>query len=298
MGCWNGTCFFSGLPIIVGDPAVIFPITTDDCSSVLYPIYGEYDDYGGLINIKENAVTAKMVELFDVDSDNIVKMKQWKHGVEFDKIENIEQLVRVWERERCRGDMLLVNEKYKISFLMVHGTIWEHIKKAHYEYATYSWKKSREITGREMFNEIVESFFELEREHKALYELLKAKNQFDADELADMCSGSVYEKIRENIYLERHCRDDRYILMFPRRQYEGLLDIRTKTIHPDLIDAFLDIRTFGLALQTYRKIPTLPAMMGSQNDDGDRVKQLALATIAIVDERDEARIEYDEEEGE
>jgi hypothetical protein len=69
MGCWNGTCLISNLPIYSGDEVVFFTLKrkrdvkavegghyeTDDLyEPLLYPIVGEYNDYGSIENVKED----------------------------------------------------------------------------------------------------------------------------------------------------------------------------------------------------------------------------------------------------
>lgn len=57
MGCWNGTCGLTGLPIIHGDEMFVFPIVESYRDSFCYstalyrpsvmPFRAKYDDYGG-----------------------------------------------------------------------------------------------------------------------------------------------------------------------------------------------------------------------------------------------------------
>lgn len=57
MGCWNGTCGLSGLPIIYGEEMYVFPIVSVNADSFCYasalyrpvvlPFLAEYNDYGG-----------------------------------------------------------------------------------------------------------------------------------------------------------------------------------------------------------------------------------------------------------
>lgn len=72
MGCWNATCNISNLPIFWGDKVVLIPLVkvysnrtlfnpcnpTDNFVPFGFPIFGEYDDYGGL----ENAHTCRWNE--------------------------------------------------------------------------------------------------------------------------------------------------------------------------------------------------------------------------------------------
>ena len=89
MGCWNGTCLISNLPIYAGDEVVFFALkrrrdvstveggdhyySDDIYQPLLYPVVGEYDNYGCIENIKEDFSLIeeyfKDVELSEPDWD-------------------------------------------------------------------------------------------------------------------------------------------------------------------------------------------------------------------------------------
>lgn len=67
MGCWNATCYISKLPIWCDEPVVMILVretyeskqrsphtcnTTDKYVPFGYPVYGKYDDYGGVDDIE------------------------------------------------------------------------------------------------------------------------------------------------------------------------------------------------------------------------------------------------------
>jgi hypothetical protein len=88
MGCWNGTCLVSNLPIYSGDEVVFFVLKqkrpgvkldglegghfySDDLyEPLLYPIVGEYDDYGCIENVKEDfSLIEKYFEKVELTKD-------------------------------------------------------------------------------------------------------------------------------------------------------------------------------------------------------------------------------------
>lgn len=89
MGCWNGTCGLSQLPILAGDDVWGFLIgvkwhrysDSGDQSGYCYPtdigfpmslpIYGKYNDYGGMEEIKESYNTKIIMETYGEDYNNI-----------------------------------------------------------------------------------------------------------------------------------------------------------------------------------------------------------------------------------
>ncbi|MEX3713473.1 hypothetical protein ABFV99_13810 [Cytobacillus horneckiae] len=72
MGCWNATCGISNLPIFYGDEVVMYIIERNQIAEgnglgfsypyemyepIAPPIYGRYNDYGGIEDIKNNEDT-------------------------------------------------------------------------------------------------------------------------------------------------------------------------------------------------------------------------------------------------
>lgn len=100
MGCWNGTCFISNLPIRHGEPIVGFTIEYAHWSSDLdysgscypeafarpigLPLYGEYNDYGRIEKVEANVAQEYLLHLFnakdsdvllaDIERDNIKRV--------------------------------------------------------------------------------------------------------------------------------------------------------------------------------------------------------------------------------
>lgn len=63
MGCWNETCGLSSLPIRAGDEIALIALYGSGelgYSPMCVPIYGEYDDYGGIKNI-QNQLTVNLL---------------------------------------------------------------------------------------------------------------------------------------------------------------------------------------------------------------------------------------------
>lgn len=100
MGCWNGTCLLSNLPIYAGDEVVFFTLkrrrakidaaedghcyVDDFYEPLIYPVVGEYDDYGCIENVKEDF---SLIEDYFKD----VKLTQNKWDKDNDVFRNIER---------------------------------------------------------------------------------------------------------------------------------------------------------------------------------------------------------------
>ncbi len=83
MGCWNGTCMISNLPIMTGESVVGYAIeyssfgynsgaysglcySNDIARPLGLPFYGKYDDYGGIESIDDSSIAIKyLLHLFE-----------------------------------------------------------------------------------------------------------------------------------------------------------------------------------------------------------------------------------------
>jgi hypothetical protein len=157
MGCWNGTCQVSNLSISRGTPVVIIPIVLMDSKwkPCWFPIHGTYDEYGGIENIEENPMTdliLKTVMEKTKFSESISKDKfgsevgippqnawfwlgpQVKYADVDNKIpDNIEDLIRVMERQGCRRDVFSVRRYdgtwMPLSLCMVRKDVYEYMSR-------------------------------------------------------------------------------------------------------------------------------------------------------------------------
>ena len=95
MGCYNGTCMISKLPILAGEKIKVlflnarspkmklkglstFCYSTDLFTPAFYPFEAEYDDYGGIENVSEDFLRCRPVSR-DVIASIFVGEGQQKH---------------------------------------------------------------------------------------------------------------------------------------------------------------------------------------------------------------------------
>lgn len=142
MGCWNGTCELSKLPIICGDKMVtIMLISTgtqiegltyyshDKFVPLGYPIFGEYNDYGCMENI----------ENIEEQMNFLKTLKIFKEEVDQDIMENIYIPYEVSDfesflKELMVGDTYFVVEyknyygQYKnINYITIHRKLYDDL---------------------------------------------------------------------------------------------------------------------------------------------------------------------------
>jgi hypothetical protein len=80
MGSWSVYCGISNISITAGHDCVLLPLKKGTYSTYLpylpatLPIFGEYDDYGRIENIKEDANTKLIEEHFGISIDEFAQM--------------------------------------------------------------------------------------------------------------------------------------------------------------------------------------------------------------------------------
>lgn len=137
MGCWNGSCVLSGLPIMEGDPAVAIPIVIHGGDSIIptfFPLFGEYNDYGSLTKVKSTAMSRKLVGLV---KDSLTTDVDKKPDPTFNKARLL-KLIEMGEKTLQADESLmeeysnLMLEQYKgersacDSPLLLQGSQWKY----------------------------------------------------------------------------------------------------------------------------------------------------------------------------
>jgi hypothetical protein len=132
MGCWNGTCGISNLPINAGDEVVAFLIgfysyndnpsksgycyINDIATPLTLPIYGRYDDYGGIEDVEDTYVLEVMRRQFNLpDGTNVL---EWIN----DRVERDEVTVE-WNLFKDQEP-----RKVGVGLWMVHRHIFDAFK--------------------------------------------------------------------------------------------------------------------------------------------------------------------------
>jgi hypothetical protein len=159
MGCWNGSCALTNLPIYSGNEIVLIPLFGDavghlgEYHPVGLPIIGEYDDYGGIENIK-NPEIAKVV--FNMMTEAVkqgeISVKQddryCKDGVPVDAEQFLECIERGLVMDEKRRNY--ANNVSEVNYLMMHKSAYDAVianvnVRVPYE-ADYTMRHSYEYT--------------------------------------------------------------------------------------------------------------------------------------------------------
>jgi len=144
MGCWNGTCLISNLPIMAGEPIVGFTIKYEmysdaikDYSGTCYatdyakpfglPIYGTYDDYGGIKDVCENSITIKYLSYL------------------FNK-SNVKELLNCIEQDQIEIKSNILKKNVGVGLVMINRSIFDCIISSHIK-NDYDPDKDKIISG-------------------------------------------------------------------------------------------------------------------------------------------------------
>ena len=149
MGCFSYTCQLSGLPITSGNKAVIVPIIPKDnwydnseesirkfgksCfvsndgpnvffDELCFPIFGEYNDYGGLENIVKDDNTKVLEEFFGLKIEKIVSVLTDGRKDEFPEGSEYCDSVKILKKKNPRHMLLL-----RTSCVWINGDFYEEI---------------------------------------------------------------------------------------------------------------------------------------------------------------------------
>lgn len=246
MGCWNGTCFLTNLPIRCGERVVLIPIVKKNNNDSIfcyhndlydftgYPIRGLYDDYGCIEEIDNNEASKRNFELF----------KDWLSNKELintdnNEIKTIDELLNAIERG------YILNNKLPISFIMMHENVYDSVingigKRKGYD-TTITYKsniKNRLIKKYDKQKEIEDLELEINKtetpDKTLLYKMLHL-NLSDRDNIFDhfLSEYFIYSKNKQKL---------------------------TKKIEPYFVELYL----FNSALSLLRKILVPQCGAGSQ----------------------------------
>lgn len=237
MGCWNGTCGISQLPIIEGERVILFPLTKNlrgdnegggYCYSdnqykpISIPIFGTYDDYGKVYNVDNIGDVVyrqfcSMLKKKEINNPNDVNPQ------------NIEELIYQIERRNLPN----------IGFMLVHEAIY---KKMVAEVSSRVSLRDN-VSLRERFEQIVHEYID------RVNELMSAgKNSFQL----------LFDEILE-------ANDFR--MLFSKWKLNFLLDEVVRNSSEELFNRIIDFMLFSTAMDISRKSWVLQAGAGSQDEE-------------------------------
>ena len=265
MGSWNGTCGISNLPILHGEEIVLFIIKknqharngeggyvycNDQYEPFTFPIHGHYNDYGGIEAVSKNGEIA-----FKHFIDKMIPAIGDKKG---QAPSDIEELV---------NDYIERGEYENIGFMMVRKDIWDAMindpgMKVEYEktkQAAQSFIDSFKVKWNDLKTEYPEDE-DINEFNTATYRLLNPfsfSSQYGRNNFLDWIDNYTYGLNR----------------------FKGFLTKLPFQQNDDMKIALVDLITMTRILSDLRKGWMIQAGAGSQNEDVDLHKALAIAVL-------------------
>lgn len=150
MGCFNIIGFHTHLPLVYGDKAVLFlgvrstytnnKVEKDfiefspgsDFTPIALPIFGEYDDYGRVHNIKRDANVESIESIFGHDIDTIISIVDDSMVGRYMKDTSIKKYQDMCDTiSKCQSKYLVdigLEREYKLVFTIDHAFMYDTIR--------------------------------------------------------------------------------------------------------------------------------------------------------------------------
>ncbi len=312
MGCWNGTCMVTRLPILFGEKVKLFLLfnkNVEYCSkydevSVLntsgivssnsmltpafFPISGEYDDYGSVEEIVE-----------DLNYSIILKVLKEKFGskIKIDMGDVLEDwslydVIKGIERGGCRDAPSYWVEKtqewmpFDLSFVLIRDDVYNFLAESMLSVKILSWKHKgmTELNTvlKDAFNEEVVYLEEKKR-------VMKSKNE---EKITNFLFGdfSSYDK---RIFTKG---GDGTSYLLKGHEYQDMFykNIEDKNIHNEVYKMWADYKCLETFMESARIAWVIQSGGGSQEASWELTKMLAEKVVMICNEK-KAEYEYENE---
>lgn len=312
MGCWNGSCMISGLPIREGDKAVAIPMVchpNGDLSVTFFPLFGKYNDYGSLESVKSNKYSSHLVKLV-LEAGSHTKKKKSSEKKDPSFLNAIKDI-----GERFSEGKPVTDEERKLFMDYIQSRARESDKDTDTptfwfgDQWEYSFEKGKDIKDEADLVQIMEreyvrnNTFQLSLQGKWLpvtmnlihgdvwdafkvpkgtrflegHPALELFQKFDDSEMSRCrIEKAIYEAVSVSGY------GYRYTPLFGHKIIgDDILTVASdKGKYPQPL---LDLYQLGLMLFQLRRDLCLPAQSGSQSANYSTVKKLAKAILKVVD---------------
>lgn len=276
MGCWNGTCNISNMPIFEGDKVVLIPLMkvhegaafntcypTDNFIPLGFPIIGYYNDYGGLYDIEISDVNREYFKSLDFYFSGRDEEGSYKKVKEYENFEDFVNEI-LCSVEGCYVDVtdmdivqndLVKDGKTEVNFMMIHYGLYEALMNNMKNRKPYKEDKTFEVLQTEKF---IEEF------NKEVNSLVKVKSSVVSnDGRVDKAMQMLYELIIRNLSNSIFNKGNSF--------YEGRWNyfiesmIEDESIREELIKCAVDKYIFMFVLSRMRKGYLCDSGCGSQS---------------------------------
>lgn len=275
MGCWNATCNVSNLPIFAGEKVVVIPLVrvmehasacnccypTDNFVPFAFPIFGEYNDYGGIENattLEENKKHLEKLEFVYENSD-----KEYVSFKKYDTLDDfINNIICCHEGARMKLDgisSLHPEGLADINFMMIHQDLYTMMVNEMFQRIPYDKKESYGNLLFKKFKRIMDKH----RENCATFNKMLTEKPGDkkAASTVSLMKSFEVDMIMTEIF-------DRGIMLNTEKwKYFAQRMMDDKSIENDVLRTLVDQNMFTLALSALRKGYHCDSGCGSQSQE-------------------------------
>ena len=291
MGCWNGTCALTHLPIRHGEKVRAFILipshfnfkpaegvdfsgggitySTDAYYPLTLGLKGEYNDYGGVEKVKPSANTKAIVSWFNYlitekkltvfDPENFDKDKK-----PITKVKTIDEVLYIIERSGLRETGV------PFGFIMVLDSAFQTSVKAIEECDT-SWKRKGLLSDLKDISSLLKQRAKINKKKEKTKEDLSLLMSFRMLENAGFAGRLLYD------FGDNKLIDEWFKWNFLNKE----LTKPTTHLYNDVIDHIF----FGRAMQAVRRTWVSQCGNGSQDEDYNIHRKLAEFVIGHVAEK-------------
>ena len=301
MGCWNATCNISNMPIFAGDKVALIPLVkprekavynccypTDNFVPFAFPIFGEYDEYGGIENAytsEENKKHLLSMEYF-YTSYGDDEFKVFNEKDNFDSF--VSDVLCCHENAFVKVDTSIVHHTgyAEINFMMVHYDLYRAMVKEIANRIPYDKEDTLEHLLYNKFSKIVHASRE---QVKSFENMKKTATDEKMKAMADYMKHSEVKKIIDDVFSRG--------ISINTEKWRDLAELMLN--HPstidDIVEQITELQLFTLALSYMRKGYLADSGCGSQSEETRIHVILADFIMTMVEKRTQEREKHDEE---
>lgn len=278
MGCWNGTCNISNMPIFAGDKVVFIPLMkvhegtafntcypTDNFIPLGFPIVGYYNDYGGIEDIEISDVNQDYFKTLNFyfrgkdENEKYVKVREYDNFEDFvnNVLCSVEGCYVGTEKMDSVKNELLKDDKAEVNFMMIHYGLYETLMNNMRNRKPFDKSESFETLLTEKFNFV----FNTEVNRIIMARPFAVSNNGTVDIGMQMLLESSISLISNNVFN----KGDTFYEA--RWNYFVEIMIDDESIREEMIKCAVDKYIFMIALSRMRKGYLCDSGCGSQSEE-------------------------------
>ena len=279
MGCWNGTCNISNMPIFVGDKVVLIPLMrvhnsvvfnacypTDNFIPIGFPIVGRYNDYGGLEDIEISDVNRGYFDTLNFYFAGREEEEKYRKVKKYDNFEDFVNnvlccvegcYVDVSNMDELLKESMIKDNMAEVNYMMVHYDLYQSLMDNMCNRKPYQKEETFEYLLTEKFNSIFMKDVDRVKDAKSMAISMDGRVNKAADMLQKMIIRNMVSELfnkADNFYENRW-------------NYFVEIMIEDESVREELIKCAVDKYIFMVVLSRMRKGYLCDSGVGGQCEE-------------------------------